>query len=139
MKNNSLNHVLKVLAACALSLAGCSRQPENPPPLREENTRVVDSITATPNPIRVCGDALTGITTLSWTASSATLVEVRVDSPAGALFSQSGPSGSAATGDWVVNGQVFYLQDVSKNEPLTPLTTIASVTVRHTKEGCPSE
>jgi len=137
MKN--LRYLLIILTASTLFLVSCSKQPVSSPPVREESKGPKGSITAVPNPVKVCGEALTGSTGLSWTSEGTTEVEVHVDSPAGALFSRSLPSGSATTGNWVVNGQVFYLQDVSKNEPLTPLTTIATVTVNHTKEGCPPQ
>jgi len=67
-------------------------------------------INANPNPIRVRPP---GATTLSRTSTGTTLVEVRVGAADGPLFSRTGPSGSAATGKWVWNGTVFYLQDVS--------------------------
>jgi hypothetical protein len=92
----------------------------------------------------VCGEenfrnnaGRTGVTRLSWESSGTTAVEVHVGSPAGPLFSRSGSAGSETTGNWVLDGHVFYLEDVSTHEPLTPLTTLATVTVRHTKTGCP--
>jgi hypothetical protein len=129
-------HVCLVLIAFAFGSCGRPGPVEG---TRAGGRRSTGSISATPNPIQVCGrgNALTGLTTLSWTSTGTTVVEVHVDSPAGSLFSRSGPSGSAMTGNWVVDGQVFYLQDVSNNEPLTPLTTLASVTIKHTSEGCP--
>jgi hypothetical protein len=139
-----LKRITGILGACVLYFCGCS----NPPGIKQSpevkqpvgvNERPAGSITASPNPIRVCADALTGVTNLSWTSNGTTIVEVHVDSPAGPLLSRTGSSGSTTTGDWVVNGQVFYLQDVSHDEPLTPLTTIASVTVKHTQEGCPPD
>jgi len=133
-----LGDLLMIVIAIVLFLTGCSKKPPESQLQtdRSGNKRPTGSITASPNPIRVCGEALTGVTSLTWTSEGTTSVEVHVDSPAGALLSRSTASGSANTGNWVVNGQVFYLQDVSNNEPLTPLTTIATVTVTHTKEGC---
>ena len=94
------------------------------------------SISASPNPIQAC-DGL-GVTTLTWT-STAGLVEVHVNSPAGPLFSQSGSgTASSTTGKWVVDGTVFYLQDVSGGLPLTSANTLATVTVTLTTNGCPA-
>jgi hypothetical protein len=107
------------------------------------------SIVATPNPIQVCGETgelaardkrfhfvKTGVTTLSWTSTGTREVEIHVGSPAGLLFSRSGSSGSSTTRNWVEDGYVFYMQDTSRGEPLTPLTTLATVTVRLTTAGC---
>jgi hypothetical protein len=91
--------------------------------------RAQGTITAAPNPITVCDAAGRGITTLTWTSSGATATEVHVGSPSGALFSAIGPSGSKATGQWVTNGTLFYLQNVSGGLPLTAANTLASVTV----------
>src|SRR5438067_510601 len=76
-------------------------------------------------------------TTLSCTATGTSVVEVHVNSPTGALFSRSGASGTATTGQWVSDGVVFYLQDVSGGLPLTSANTLATVTVGVTSAGCP--
>jgi RHS repeat-associated protein len=96
------------------------------------------SITAGPNPIQVCDGSGLGVTTLSWTSTGTSLVEVHVGSPTGALFAQTGPSGTNTTGKWVANGTVFYLQDVSGGLPLTAANTLATVTVGVTTSGCPT-
>lgn len=68
---------------------------------------------------------------LSWSSNTATTVEVHVDSPNGPLFTGGGPQASSVpTGNWVKNGQVFYLQDVSNGQPLTSQFTIATQTVQ---------
>jgi hypothetical protein len=82
--------------------------------------------TASPNPIPARS---VGATTLNWSASTATAVEIHVGSPAGALFAGGGSTGSTATGDWVTDGTVFFLQDVSDNKPLTPANTLAQLVV----------
>lgn len=86
-------------------------------------------ITANPNPICDANKRGLGATTLSWSAEEATLVEVRVGAPEGPLLSRSGPTGSAQTGEWVSDGMVFYLQDVSGGLPLTAANTLAITTV----------
>jgi hypothetical protein len=57
-------------------------------------------------------------------------VEVRVDAPDGPLFSRSSPDGSALTGNWVVDGMAFCLQDAGPGAGLTVDHTIATVRVR---------
>ncbi len=80
--------------------------------------------TANPNPIL---SAPIGATTLQWNAPMATAVEIHVGSPTGILFAAGGSSGTAPTGDWVTDGMVFYLQDVSGRKPLTPANTLATL------------
>lgn len=48
---------------------------------------------------------------LSWEVEDALVegVEIRVDSPDGALFSTAGRQGSSETGQWVTESTVFYL------------------------------
>jgi hypothetical protein len=94
-------------------------------------------LTATPNPVIVTDGTGLGATTLSWTTAGTSLVEVRVGSPSGSLFSRSGSgSWSATTGTWVRDGLTFYLQDVTGGAPLTPAHTLGTVVVRvHSSEG----
>jgi hypothetical protein len=84
-------------------------------------------IVADPNPVPVDGPGHGGVTRLSWTASGATLVEVRVDAPDGALLARSGGAGATTTGPWVQNGMVFYLQDASDGRGSSPDDTLATV------------
>jgi glycosyltransferase involved in cell wall biosynthesis len=87
------------------------------------------SIVANPNPISVCDGSGVGLTTLSWTSKGTEAVEVRIGAPNGPLFSRTGPSGGGATGKWVREGMVFYLQEVTGGAPLTSVGTLCSVTV----------
>jgi FkbM family methyltransferase len=96
--------------------------------MREEMIERTGKIEANPNPIRKA-DLSPGATTLTWTATGTDLVEVRVAAPNGQLLSRSGPVGTAATGEWVTNGMVFFLQDVSEGRPLTPDNTLDTVLV----------
>lgn len=109
-------------------------------PLNSENTlktvtvsaksaSALTSLTASPNPIPVSSATAFGQTTIDWSAPSATSVEVHVDSPNGPLFAAGGPTGSALTGVWVVNGTVFYLQDVSNGHALNASGTLAQLTI----------
>ena len=54
-----------------------------------------------------------GQTTISWNASNATVVEIRIGSANGQLFAMQGPKGSMMTGTWVQEGTTVYLVDVS--------------------------
>jgi hypothetical protein len=88
------------------------------------------SIQASSNPILVPPGTELGATTIYWTApASASTVEVHVGAPDGPVLVQGSSVGTAQTGDWVSDGTVFYLQDVTKNKPLTPANTLATVTV----------
>jgi hypothetical protein len=89
-----------------------------------------NSFRATPNPVLVpvTGTSL-GVTTLQWSAPTATSVEVHVSAPNGTLFAAGGSSGTAPTGQWVSDGTTFYLQDTSGGKPLTAGNTLAVVLV----------
>jgi hypothetical protein len=87
------------------------------------------SISAQPNPFTPDPQGL-GHTTLTWTSSGTTQVEVHVNAPNGNLLTSSGPGTySATTGHWVRNGMRFYLQNVSNGLPLTSANTLATVTL----------
>jgi Ferritin-like domain len=92
------------------------------------------SLTASPNPIPVAQATNLGMTTISWNAPSATYIQVRVGAPDGPLFTDNFNTGSAPTGLWVTDGMIFYLQDVSTNQPLTAANTLATLTV-HLKKS----
>lgn len=87
------------------------------------------TITASPNPIEVLDDGDWGQTTLSYTFLEGEPVEVHVGSPSGQLFARPDTSGHSTTGEWVIDGMVFFLQDVSEGKPLTEEHTLATVTV----------
>ena len=75
------------------------------------------TLRATPNPIRF-SEMQAAVTNLTWMSAATRDVELRLGAPDGHLVRRSGPSGSATTGDWVNNGMLFYLQDVSDGKPL---------------------
>jgi hypothetical protein len=85
-------------------------------------------LTASPNPITVTS-GIYGQTTISWNAPSASIIQVHVGAPNGPLFTDNFNSGSMMTGQWVTNGMVFYLQDVSYGQSLTAANTLATLTV----------
>jgi parallel beta-helix repeat protein len=88
------------------------------------------SLTASPNPIPVIGNAFHGSTTLSWNAPGAGVIEIRIGSPDGPLLTIMGNRGSVETGPWVTDGMTFYLQDVTGGRPLTSDFTLAEAVVR---------
>jgi parallel beta-helix repeat protein len=87
------------------------------------------SLTASPNPIPVTGSAFLGSTTITWNAPGAELIEIRIGSPNGQLFTRMGYRGSIQTGTWVGDGTTFYLQDVTAGRPLTSDYTLAALVV----------
>jgi hypothetical protein len=84
------------------------------------------TLTASPNPIHVAAGA-DGSTTISWNAPGASIIQVRVGSPTGALFTDNINSGSMMTAAWVTDGLTLYLQDVSNGKPLTSANTLATL------------
>ncbi|MFZ0593126.1 MAG: Ig-like domain repeat protein [Bryobacteraceae bacterium] len=82
-------------------------------------------VTFTVNPVSVPAGVTSGVTTMNWSAPSASTVEIHIGAPDGALFAQGGSAGTATTGDWVTNGMVFFLQDVSNGKALTLANTLA--------------
>lgn len=83
------------------------------------------SLTANPNPMT--GDANGNAQTTLTYSSSSPHTELHINAPDGALLTAGGQSGSTTTGNWVTNGTVFFLQDVSNNKPLTVNNTLATV------------
>ena len=90
-------------------------------------TGTTATITANPNPITVAAGATVGQTTISWNAPSSSAMEVHINSAAGTLFTQGGPSGSAQTGNWVSNGMTFALVDANTHAQIAnTIVTFAS-------------
>lgn len=87
------------------------------------------SLTAVPNPLVVLAPNMVGVTTLQWNAPGAETVELHVAAPAGPLFAEGGASGSAATGPWVRDGMLFYLQDTTGGNPLSAANTLGLATI----------
>ena len=91
--------------------------------------RPLGSISADPQIIEVPDSSGLGVTEISWTAQHTDAVEVRVESPQGALLARGSASGRVRTGKWVRSGMGFYLQDVSDGKALSPENTLAQVQV----------
>src|SRR5437870_7214169 len=91
------------------------------------------SISAYPNPIQVDSSGI-GVTTITYTFLEGYPVEIHVGSPKSPLFSTPDKSGKAETGKWVLDGTKFFLQDVSDGRPLTDENTLATITVRVSRE-----
>ncbi len=110
--------------ATALAAAGAIGIPStgNPPAYEAA------SLTASPNPIPVASGVVDGVTTLTWNAPTASVIEIHIGSPTGPLFTQNLNSGSMTTGTWVTSGMTFYLQDVSAG-PAAAANTVATLTV----------
>lgn len=97
-------------------------------PARAQRVPRSGHITAAPNPVLLRDGLLPPQTTAYWTSEGTEVVEVHVGAPDGALLSRSGPgTGRERTGEWVVDGLVLHLQDVSGGRPLTAENTLATV------------
>jgi len=96
---------------------------------------IAPSLTASPNPIPVTGNANVGQTTISWNAPGAQAIEIHIGSPNGTVFTDQGNRGSQQTGLWVSDGLTFYLQDVSGGNPLTSDYTLATLVVHLQRPG----
>ena len=85
------------------------------------------TLMASPNPISITGSTAVGSTTISWNAPGTDVIEIRIGKPDGQLFTRMGNRGSIQTGNWVSDGMIFYLQDVSSGRPLTSDYTLATI------------
>ena len=73
---------------------------------------------------------------LVWEAPGAKRLQVRVGSPIGTLFAESGSTGTATTGVWTQPGTVFYLLDASESDTTGPEHVLAVFEVLD-GPGCP--
>jgi hypothetical protein len=88
------------------------------------------TFTITPNEASIPTGGVT-TATLTWSqpaGSAVTAVEIHIGSPNGPLFAAGGASGSMVTGNWVSDGLIFYLQNITGNVARTLNNTIATVT-----------
>lgn len=90
----------------------------------------VATLMAEPNPIQVCDGTGVGRTTLSWFAEGMRLVQIRVGSPQGKLFTRGRPFGFARTGKWIRDGTRIYLLDEESGR------VMASLRLSVTTAGC---
>jgi uncharacterized protein (TIGR03437 family) len=86
------------------------------------------TFTASPNIIITSGQY--GQTTLNWNAPGIQTIEIHIGAPDGPLFALGNSQGSADTGNWVVDGTTFYLEDVTNGKLPSTVNTLASLTVR---------
>ncbi len=105
-------------------------------PLLDTSVSKNAAMIADPNPISVCDGSGLGATTLMWSATGPSAIELRLGSPSGRLFGHMGPQGQATTGKWLRDGALIYLQDVSDSRPLTSQNTLAIVEISLTEDEC---
>jgi 6-phosphogluconolactonase len=84
---------------------------------------------ANPNPIVAGSGSIYGQTTLSWNAPDVSDLEIHIGAPNGPSMGRQLSWGSATTGNWVADGMMFFLQDVSGGKPLDAANTLATVRV----------
>ncbi len=85
-------------------------------------------LVASPNPVPVCDGSGAGQTTLMWDFPAT--YEVRLGAPDGKLFAKVGGKGSAPTGKWTRDGQIFFVVDPASGD------TIQKLGVNNTVFGC---
>jgi len=72
----------------------------------------------TPSPVVVCRPDGLGEGTVTWSGNGKDELEVRVGSPDGSLFAQSGAQGgSKVTGPWLKDGTTFHLRRAGTQGP----------------------
>lgn len=84
-----------------------------------------------PTPGIVLDSKDTGLATagLYWNAPGTALVQVRVNSPDGPLFAETGGYGFGDMTGWVTDGMHLYLQDASSGDPTSAANTLAISTI----------
>lgn len=101
-------------------------------PLRLVRGTGVGLMIASPNPAPASArHPDLGATTLKWVTLGAAHLEIRVGKPDGELFVRATgtASGSSTTGEWVRDGMLFYLQNVSGGRKLSLANTLDVVRV----------
>ena len=87
------------------------------------------TFTAEPNPAHITDGSGTAVVTLRWTAPDTDAVAIRVNSPDGPVLATGGSCETLATDQWVTNGMVFFLQDVSQGDAPDRRITIGRLEV----------
>ena len=64
---------------------------------------------------------------LAWSAPAGTQLEIRIGAPDGVNLGAQPYYGVTSTGNWVRDGMMFYLQDVTGGKPLTAENTLGTV------------
>jgi hypothetical protein len=125
--SNRSRVVCLVLLSLALASCGTSNtEVQQIPPVKTADT----TFGASPNPIVVTDGTGLGLTTLSWSTTKSKSLEIRVNSPDGALLGDVSASGTTNSGKWVKDGMQFYLQDASGPNKTDASATLAVVTVK---------
>jgi hypothetical protein len=89
--------------------------------LRDSGSCVVANFSATPNPVI----SYSGLGVAAITANAGCPYDIRVGDPNGPIFmSSQGGLASAATGEWITNGQVFYLETPAPERDLLDTLTV---------------
>lgn len=100
-------------------------------PITNANLPVNPSVfSASPNPVTVTNGSGLATVMLTMNDPAASEVQIRVGAPNGAELYDGSGVGTSTTGNWVKDGTVFYLQDVSNGKSLTGANTIDTVTVK---------
>ena len=121
-------HLLLFLAGSFLCSACRKPDPEPVLPAIPAETKPGTTLTANPDPIVVDDGGTLGETTLSW-STTASRIEVHIDTPDGQLFGVGNARGTMRTGKWVKNGMTFYLQDATNPKPGSADATLGKLQV----------
>ena len=98
--------------------------------VRLRRREAIGFITASPNPLIASPKAPDrAAVTLTWVSAAAAATEVRLGRPDGRLLSRGGYEGQRTTGEWVADGMLFYLQNVTGGRPLTLENTLDVVRI----------
>lgn len=100
--------------------------------IAEADALPLGQLSATPNPVQICGSA-PGQTTIVWATQNLVTSEIRVGSANGKVFAQ-GVSGSAVA-PWIVQPTLFYLIDISDGRNIE----LTRILVDVTSQGCPDQ
>lgn len=111
-------------ADAAALLADASTKAAAKPPATEKPELKID-----PPAARGDRNGLAAVT-INWRAPAGTAVELHIGKSDGPLFAGGNGSGTARTQQWVRDGMIFYLQDVTAGKPLSPENTLATAVAR---------
>jgi len=67
-----------------------------------------------------------GTATLTWSAPNASTIQIHVNSASGPELTQAGNAGSVVASEWVDDGMMFYLQDVTFGPPGVTIATVTA-------------
>lgn len=64
---------------------------------------------------------------LAWNAPGTTELDIRIGAPDGTTMGTQPRYGTTSTGQWVTDGMMFYLQDISGGKPLSAENTLGTI------------